>query len=235
MPAQFQTILQTIVYILDEWYQNNVQHITGTIGQNVVWNLAEFIRKNPENWEKSTVVATNSNYTTNDGECIVIFTNNASGTLNFVDTIWNKYYFVNATDNDRDFSNGKFYIDINGDVIETIAARTSVYIAKGEDDNWYEIASAGSGSGGCGCGAIPVIVGDKDAPVGSSSVWQNDELKGLGTLIDGVYRLMIFIAEQPLVNYGNNASFDYDPVAGTIDISPNTFSIGDSVYVNKNQ
>ena len=48
MPVQQPNIDDEIAYILQFWIQNNNQAITGTIGQNVVWNLAQFIKQNPE-------------------------------------------------------------------------------------------------------------------------------------------------------------------------------------------
>lgn len=145
-PIPIPNIDAVIAYILANWNQNNNQLITGQIGQNVVWNLAELIKKNPENWEQATVVATNLNYTTQSSECIVIFTNNSSGGLDFVDNIWFKWYFVNETNNDRLFLNGKSYIDINGATVTKVKARTVVTIAKGEDDNWYQIDNTGATS-----------------------------------------------------------------------------------------
>ena len=96
MPVQATDIDQEIFYILTNWIQNNNQLITGTIGQNVVWNLAQFIKQNPENYQKASVVATNGNYTPNPNECIIIFTNNSTGGLTWIDNRWNKYYFVNS-------------------------------------------------------------------------------------------------------------------------------------------
>ena len=165
MPLPFDDIDEEIAYILANWVQNNNQAITGTIGQNVVWNLAQFVKKNPENWNTAKVVVTNSNYTTDENDCIVIFTNNASGELDFTGNIWNKYYFVNATDNEREFFNGKSYIDINGDTVLSILPRTSVYIVKGDDDNWYEISSGNGGGATIFYHKLQFTVGGVDAPI----------------------------------------------------------------------
>lgn len=138
MPVVIPDIDDLLAYILEFWIQNNNRAITGTIGQNVVWNLGELLKQNPENWEKATVVSFNSNYTTDTEQCIVIFTNDSSGGLDFVDNVWNKWYFVNQTDNDRVLLNGKSFFDINGDEVLKVASRSVVSIAKGDDDNWYQ-------------------------------------------------------------------------------------------------
>jgi len=219
MPVQVPTIDDEIAYILEKWIQNSAQLITGTIGQNVVWNLAQFIKQNPENYQKATVVASSSNYTTNNNQCIVIFTNNASGTLNWVDNRWNKYYFVNATNNIRAFSNGKFYWDINGVAKITIPARTSLYIAKGDDDYWYEVTASGSGGTSTGS-SLRYVVGETDGPVEGQSTWQHDSLRGLGGIDD---RYLFTMDNVPMMSYGTAKNFDFNSTDGIIDITPNVW------------
>lgn len=238
MPVPVTDIDQEILYILDFWIQNNNQLITGTIGQNVVWNLAQFIKKLPENYKKATIVATNSNYTTNSEQCLIIFTNNSSGGLNWVDNRWNKYYFVNGTNNVRTFFNGKFYYDLNGITQTTLLPRTELYIAKGEDDFWYQINAGAGGS----IVTLPPIKGKagnggpKD-PVVGSSLFQNSSLIGLGStnVIDGVNAIDLAINKIPLNNYELTPDFSYDPLTGLIDFSPYQFQTGDTINIPLNQ
>lgn len=166
MPVQQPDIDSEIAYILQYWIQNSHQLITGTIGQNVVWNLAQFIKKNPENWEKATVITDPIiNYTTQSKECIIIFTNNSSGSIDFGDNIWNKWYFINATSNTRTIAGGKFYYDINGDAQTSIPARSVLHIAKGEDDFWYQ--TNGSSGNVVAINFIPLSfeIGQPDSPM----------------------------------------------------------------------
>lgn len=228
MPVAVQDINQEILYILQNWIQNNNRSITGTIGQNVVWNLAQFIKKNPENWNKATVVSSNSNYTTSPQQCIIIFNNNSSGKLNWVDNIWNKYYFVNATDNERLFSNGKVYFDINGVAQTSIAARKSLYIAKGEDDYWYEISSGGGSSPSTPAEALRLIVGEDGAPVEGESTWQHPTLINLGGSNN---RLSFAIDTIPMISYGASKNFDFNSAGGFVDISPNIWVGGSGIEV----
>jgi len=236
VPISPSNIDAELQYIIANWYQNNSQLVNGQIGLNVVWNLATFIKQNPENWEKATVIADPGvvNYVTQSQECIIIFTNNSSGEIDYVTNpnIWNKYYIVNQTDNVRDISGGQFYYDINGNQQTAIAARTTVVIAKGEDDFWYQINGAGGGS------VKPPLVGvvdggGADDPVSGTSVFQSDRLIGLAQ--SNGQKCQIFLDGGGMVNYGNNISFILDNVRGEIDISPNEFPTGSSLYIDLNQ
>lgn len=187
MPVMQPDIDSEIAYILQFWIQNSVQAITGTIGQNVVWNLAQFIKKNPENWEKATVVTDAViNYTTQSRECIIIFTNNSTGTLDFGNNIWNKWYFVNITDNSRVIAGGKFYYDINGVAKTSIAARSTVFIARGEDDFWYEI---GSGSGSSASKQYKTI---------SDTIQENNVTEYVNTDLEGATSLDFVIVNKQI-------------------------------------
>lgn len=238
MPVQATDIDQEIAYILQYWIQNNVQAITGTIGQNVVWNLAQFIKQNPENYQKAKVVSSNGNYTASLNECVIVFNNNSSGRLDWVDNRWNKYYFVNATDNVRLFSNGKVYFDVNGAANISLAARTSLYIAKGEDDYWYEVLSAT----GISTPVLPPLIGvvdrgTADDPVSGTSTFQSDKLIGLGATNNS--DITILIDGQVWQSFGLNKSIELDNFLGILDIDPfsigNIFVAGSGISIDLNQ
>lgn len=234
MPVQATDIDQEIAYILANWYQNNSQLITGTIGQNVVWNLAQFIKQNPENYQRATVVTTNGNYTPNKDQCIIIFTNNSSGGLTWIDNRWNKYYFVNVTNNIRTFFNGKFYYDINGATQTTLPARATLYLAKGDDDYWYQISS---NTGVVPPNTPPLIGvagnGGADDPVIGSSVFQSARLIGLGTTNNG--RINIIINDGTMSNFGSNSQFSFDNTTGLIEFDSYEFFDQDGLYIDLTQ
>lgn len=70
-------------------------------------------------------------------------------------------------------------------------------------------------------------------PVAGQSVLQDNSLIGLGKSNNN--NIQIVVAETLLSNFGDNASFTYDPVSGTIDMSPNKFVLGNTVFVDRNQ
>jgi len=116
-PIIINNIDDLIEYINDNIFQNNSQLITGQVGLNAWYNLATLLKQNPENFQKASVITdANINYVTESDECIIIFTNNSQGEIDYVTNpnIWNKYYIVNQTDNIRNISGGQYYLDING-------------------------------------------------------------------------------------------------------------------------
>lgn len=224
-----------IQYIIDNWFQNNSQLVTGQIGLNVVWNLAKFIQQNPENWNRATVVTdANVNYTTLPSDCIIIFTSNSQGSIDFISNpnIWNKFYIINATDNVRTIAVNN-YIDINGNTQDTIPPRSGIYIAKGKDDFWYQIGNLG----GTNAGKPPLVGivdgGGPDDPVSGTSIYQNNKLKGLAQANN--QRCQIEIDGGILQNFGNQISFILDNVPGEIDLDPNEFQPGQTLYIDLNQ
>lgn len=78
---------------------------------------------------------------------------------------------------------------------------------------------------------ITAIVGEglSDSPTSGSSTYTNTKLIGLGT------RIQIVEGEMIESNFGSNASFTFNNSTGTINISPNTFTAGTSLYINLNQ
>lgn len=77
-------------------------------------------------------------------------------------------------------------------------------------------------------------VPDNDPEVGASTV-TSTKLIGLGANSLNYGDIQIFVNTVPMQNFGNNPNFTYDPVAGTIDISPLTWAEADSIYVDRNQ
>ena len=230
MPTQLISIDDEITYILNNWVQNSTQRITGTIGQNVVWNLAMFIKQLPENFTGAKIIATsNINYTTNSDDCIIIFNNNSKGGIDWVGNRWNKYVIINATDNVRSIINSKFYIDINGVSISAIAPRSSVTIVKGNDGIWYQSASASTGTTGVNIIGIAGRGRPYD-PVIGTSIYEYSGLINKGGA-DGFYE--IYINSVRMQNYGSNPNFVVvNPAVGLIDISPLQFDVYSNISYN---
>lgn len=135
-----------------------------------------------------------------------------------------------------------------------IALETLPMLSGCPDDNeWFIVGNATGGYGtfgygrrrwgdlkNCIGGKLPLkaIVGrgGTNDPVSGSSVWQNNLLKGLGLTSNN--EIQIFVSDVPLSNYGENITFYYDPIAGTIDINNgtgNTWIGGSGIYVDLNQ
>lgn len=228
MPTQLTTIDQEILYIINNWIQNSTQKITGTIGQNVVWNLAMFIKQVPENFQGAKIItSTTINYTASIDDCVIVFTNNSTGSLDWVDTRWNKFVIVNATDNIRTLANAKYYINLAGAIVTTFPARTSVTIVKGLDSIWYQTNTSGATVGVAG--ELIGIAGRGRAydPIVGSSTYQHTALINKGGT-DGFYE--VFLNTVRMQNYGNNANFfATTPSIGLIDISPLIFNLNDSI------
>lgn len=79
--------------------------------------------------------------------------------------------------------------------------------------------------------------GQAKDPVSGTSTFQNDDLIGLGVNNNG--DMQIVLAEILRSNFGDNKSFEFDPVTGTINLDYNgsgeQFFPGSSLYVDRNQ
>lgn len=75
--------------------------------------------------------------------------------------------------------------------------------------------------------------GNPGDPVSDTGIFQNDSLIGLGSDNNG--EIQMVIDETLYSNFGLNASFTYDPVSGTVDISPNKFTPQSGVFIDRNQ
>lgn len=75
--------------------------------------------------------------------------------------------------------------------------------------------------------------GGADDPVTDSSFFESDKLAGIGSTNSD--RFQILIDGVVLQNFGTNIGFTYDTVTNIIDISPNTFPEGSSLYIDLNQ
>ncbi len=145
---------------------------------------------------------------------------------------WNEWVIHNETSVAKQLIGAiTSYFNPNGVLTNFIPANSVVRLAKGKDNNWYQINNLkGSGTSGVLAG----VVSTAGMPVGGQTTYQNDKLIGLGAANDG--NIQIKIAETIMSNYGSNASFTLDNVGGIISLLfGNTFIAGTSFYCDLNQ
>ncbi len=98
------------------------------------------------------------------------------------------------------------------------------------------IAGVGIGVGGYRGPLIGIVGrGTIDDPIAGTTTFQSDKLIGLGSTNNGKIQIVIGVTIQ--WNFGDNKSFDYDPILGTINLSygGNTWIEGSGLYVDRNQ
>lgn len=84
-------------------------------------------------------------------------------------------------------------------------------------------------------GAVPKSIagvvggGGADDPTSNATTYVNAKLVGLGP------RITIVVNNVQYTNFGANANITFTPGTGTIDISPNKWIVGGSLFINLNQ
>lgn len=228
----FPNFAALMTYINNVIIPNGAEEIDGDEMNSVVNGLLGFIEQSPLNYQKALVI--NTVGAANVTQPINVFITGTPSSLQWVDNIYNQYVFVNTTNSAIMIGGGLKYYDINLAVKTTIPAKTIVSIAKATNNLWISIYNA-SGGGGTVLTPLTGVVGGggDDDPVNGQSVFQNNKLIGLGAANNG--RIQIQIDEANQSNYGNNSSFAFDFATGEIDISPNIFVTGSSLYIDLNQ
>lgn len=148
MPSiEYNTLAELIAYIDQYIIPNAANQITGEQHNNVENGLAKFIRQAPRNWNKATIRNTAGLYSAQSEECILIFKPAATGTIELSDNNWNEWVIANQTISDK-FITGAIttYRKLDGQLTNYIPANTLISIAKGEDNNWYEIDNRPGGA-----------------------------------------------------------------------------------------
>lgn len=77
--------------------------------------------------------------------------------------------------------------------------------------------------------------GNPNDPVSGTPIFQNDLLIGLGSSNNG--NIQMVIDEILMSTFGQNKSFDFDPITGTVDMSysGNNFQPLSGVFIDRNQ
>lgn len=120
------------------------------------------------------------------------------------------------------------------------------------DEEWFLVGNATGGQGtgkyarrlwsdlkNCISGIVlPPLIGivnggSGDDPVSGTSTFQSNKLIGLGATNDS--KIQIVIDDLLQANFGTNINFSFDGTTGEIDISPNIWITGASLYIDLNQ
>lgn len=218
-------------YVLSNIKPNGNYEIEGQQHQNVEIGLIEFIRQSPLNWQKAAVRSgTNPLIVSIPVNVFII----APASLSWTDNIYNQYVFVNTTVSDIPLLSGTYYYDINRDAVDKIPAKSVVTIMKASNDLWF-IASVPYVGNQASLPPLIGVVDDGGAndPVSGQPIFQNNRLIGLGVTNGG--KISFNMAGSIWENFGDNSNFTFNSTTGEIDISPNEFSAGSSLYINLNQ
>lgn len=227
----FNNFQELMEYINTYWITNGVEEITGAIGNDVVNGLLSFTEQSPLNWQKADIQSLGGDISA--ARPITVFMTTAPDSLSWADNIYYEYVFINTTFDDIPTTTP--YYDINLTAINVIPAKSIINICKAKNNLWLLKSLPASGSGVI-VPALNGIVGGGgvDDPVDDSPTFQSNKLIGLGATNGG--KVSITYAETPMSNYGGNASFAIDNVAGIFTwTNGNTFSTGSSLYINLNQ
>lgn len=142
----FNDISELVVYINQYIIENGANQITGEQHNNVEIGLTQFIISSPRNWNRATIRNGAGLYSANSNECILIFRPTATGSLELVQNKWNEWLIVNQTGAVK-FLTGDIttYRKLDGQLTNNIPPNTVIGIAKGVDNNWYEIENRPGG------------------------------------------------------------------------------------------
>lgn len=235
-PSQtFSTIQELLTYINTYIVPNGNNEIKGDEHNNVENGLAKFIIQSPRNWNKATVINTAGAYTATNAQCILVFNSAATGSVTLTDNIWNEWTIVNRTVANKALVGAisTFYTPQN--TISNYCPSNGVLnLVKGNDNKWYQVL-AGTQTGNFLAPLIGVAGGGgSDDPISGTSTYQNDRLIGIGGANSG--KFIITIDGLDWQNFGTNATqFTANTTTGEIDISPNQWYDGMSLYVDLNQ
>jgi hypothetical protein len=221
-------------WINDNIVPNGMELITGDDG-NITENAAvKFIKQSPLNWQTARIESL--------GGVIVaqrpvnVFMTTVPTSLTWNDNIYNQYIFINTTLGD--IPTVITYYDVSLASVNIIPARSIVNIIKASNNNWIVASVPSSGS----VASFPPYVGVVDGgnpndPVSGTPIFQNNSLKGLGSTNSG--KIQITYAEIVRSSFGQNQSFIYNSVTGTIDLNYNSsgeeFNPDSTLWVNRNQ
>lgn len=229
----FNTFDQLEVYIDDNIRPNGMELITGTEHNAVENGLLNFIRQSPLNWQTARIESTGG--TLSAVRPVTVFMSAVPTSFSWSDNIYNQYIFINTTGGN--ITTTTTYYDINLTATNVIPAKSIVNISKASNGLWIVSSVPSSGSQASAPPYVGIVDGgDPNDPVSGTGIFQNDALIGLGSTNGG--KIQIVYADVLRSNYGVLKSFDYDNVAGIIDLTFNSgeqFFAGYGLQVDRNQ
>ncbi len=233
----FANIEELTSYVNQFFIENHNNEINGIELNNAGNGWIKFIIQAPRNWNRAKVVGTAGNYTATSEQCILVFKQAATGSVTLTDNVYNEWVIQNQTSTAKQLVGAiSQFVTPAGIISNYCPAQSTINIAKGDDNKWYQILSGTTTNT-----LLPPLIGvaggsgDND-PVVTTSIYQNDAIIGLGSTNDG--KIEAVIQQQIWDNYSDSGNlFDYDPDTGTIQFDPDTFQWYDgmSITINLNQ
>lgn len=230
----FATLDDVDIYADQYIIENHNNEIQAIQHNNVDLGLSKFIRRSHENWDRATVRTTAGSYIPTSEECVLVFRSAATGTITLTNNRWNEWVIDNQTGSPKQLIGSVIssYWNPNGVQTNFVPSQSCVRIAKGKDNNWYQIDNLKS-TGGTVLKPLMLIVGEDGAPVENESTWQNDSLIGVGVTNNG--RVMFSIDTIPMINFGNSTNFTFNTETGEVNISPSVWVAESAIVFDLNQ
>lgn len=230
----FATFADLENYINTYIIPNAIELIQGDEHNAVENGLLVFIEQSPLNWQTARIES--SGGVLSAIRPVTVFMTTTPSSFTWSDNIYHEYRFINTTAGD--IHTVATYYDINLQAVNVIPAKSIVNISKASNNLWIVSSVPSSGSSA----ALPPYVGIVDGgnandPVSGTSIFQNNQLIGLGSTNSG--RITILYAESPRTNFGQNKSFEYNATTGTIDLNYNSsgeeWFADSSLWIDRNQ
>jgi hypothetical protein len=139
----FNNISEWESYINTYIITNGNNEIEGVEGNNAYNGAVKFIRQSPLNWQKASVVNTNSDTTANTP--VIVFTGLTPSSLTFGDNIYYEYLFLNMLSEDIPLFGSLVYYNMTGQAIDYIPANTAISVFKATNDLWVQGSSSTGG------------------------------------------------------------------------------------------
>lgn len=134
-------------YIYEFIITNHNNEIIAVQHNNIESGLLDFIVQAPRNSFKATIRSSSGTYTATVNECVLLFKSTATGSVTLTDNRWNEWVIINLTASNKQLIGAiPNYVMPTGIVRNYIPANSTVSIAKGNDNVWYQTSPVASSS-----------------------------------------------------------------------------------------